>query len=44
MAEAGRAVGIPVLDHVVIGSGSYSSLGDEIGRIGALHTRNSAPH
>ena len=44
MAEAGQAVGIPVLDHVVIGSGSYASLGEEIGRIGALHARNSAPH
>ena len=43
MAEAGRAVGIPVLDHVVIGAGSYASLGDEIGRAGALPTRNSAP-
>jgi DNA repair protein RadC len=44
LAEAGRAVGIPVLDHVVIGAGSYASLGEELGRIGALHPRNSAPH
>ena len=31
LAAAGRAVGIPVLDHVVIGSGAYASLGDELG-------------
>jgi len=30
LAEAGRAVGIPVLDHVVIGRGRYASLADEI--------------
>jgi DNA repair protein RadC len=36
MAEAGRAVGIPVLDHVVIGAGAYASLGDELGRTVAL--------
>jgi DNA repair protein RadC len=32
LAEAGRAVGIPVLDHVVIGRGAYASLADELGR------------
>lgn len=30
MAAAGRAVGIPVLDHVVVGRGGYSSLADEL--------------
>jgi DNA repair protein RadC len=44
MAEAGRAVGIPVLDHVVIGAGSYASLGEEIGRIPPPLARNAAPH
>jgi DNA repair protein RadC len=44
MADAGRALGIPVLDHVVIGAGSYASLGEEIGRSGPLHARNPAPH
>lgn len=34
LAEAGRAVGIPVLDHVVVGRGSYASLADEITRNG----------
>ncbi|MGD2046069.1 MAG: DNA repair protein RadC [Gemmatimonadota bacterium] len=28
LAEAGRAVGIPVLDHVVVGRGSFVSLAD----------------
>jgi len=28
MAEAGRAVGIPVLDHIVVGRGAYASLAD----------------
>lgn len=28
LAEAGRTVGIPVLDHVVVGRGSYVSLAD----------------
>ena len=32
LGEAGRAVGIPVLDHVVIGRGRYRSLADELGR------------
>jgi DNA repair protein RadC len=32
LAEAGRAVGIPVLDHVVVGRGAYTSLADELGR------------
>jgi DNA repair protein RadC len=32
LGEAGRAVGIPVLDHVVVGAGSYASLADELGR------------
>jgi DNA repair protein RadC len=31
LAEAGRAVGIPVLDHVVVGRGAYASLADELG-------------
>ncbi|MGE0160050.1 MAG: DNA repair protein RadC [Gemmatimonadales bacterium] len=44
MAEAGRAVGIPVLDHVVIGAGTYASLGEEIGRIGTHLSRGSPPH
>jgi len=30
LAEAGRAVGIPVLDHVVVGRGAYVSLADVI--------------
>ncbi len=30
LAEAGRAVGIPVLDHVVIGRGTYASLADDL--------------
>ncbi|HSG08059.1 MAG TPA: DNA repair protein RadC [Longimicrobiales bacterium] len=30
LAEAGRALGIPVLDHVVVGDGVYSSLGTEV--------------
>jgi DNA repair protein RadC len=28
LAEAGRAVGIPVLDHIVVGRGTYASLAD----------------
>jgi DNA repair protein RadC len=40
LVEAGRAVGIPILDHVVIGSSSYASLGEEIGRAGAFLGRN----
>jgi len=32
LAEAGRAVGIPVLDHVILGRGAYTSLSDELGR------------
>jgi DNA repair protein RadC len=31
LAEAGRALGIPVLDHVVVGRGSYASLAEELG-------------
>lgn len=31
LAEAGRAVGIPVLDHVVIGRGRYVSLAGDLG-------------
>ena len=31
LAEAGRAIGIPVLDHVVIGRGRYRSLATELG-------------
>ncbi|MDH3206984.1 MAG: hypothetical protein OEO79_10250, partial [Gemmatimonadota bacterium] len=30
LAEAGRALGIPVLDHVVIGRGAYVSLADHL--------------
>lgn len=32
LGEAGRALGIPVLDHVVVGGGSYASLAEELGR------------
>jgi DNA repair protein RadC len=28
LAEAGRAIGIPVLDHIVVGRGAYASLAD----------------
>ena len=31
LSEAGRALGIPVLDHVVIGRGRYVSLASELG-------------
>jgi len=31
LGEAGRAVGIPVLDHVVVGGGCYASLAEELG-------------
>jgi DNA repair protein RadC len=31
LADAGRAVGIPVLDHVIVGRGTYASLGGEPG-------------
>ena len=31
LAEAGRAVGIPVLDHVILGRGGYASLSAELG-------------
>lgn len=31
LAEAGRAVGIPVLDHVVLGRGGYTTLAAELG-------------
>jgi DNA repair protein RadC len=44
LAEAGRAVGIPILDHVVIGAASYVSLGEELGRAGTVVGRNFAPH
>lgn len=30
LGEAGRAIGIPVLDHVVVGRGRYVSLADEL--------------
>jgi len=30
LAAGGRAVGIPVLDHVVVGRGGYASLADEL--------------
>lgn len=32
LADAGRAVGIPVLDHVIVGRGRWASLADELGR------------
>jgi DNA repair protein RadC len=35
LAEAGRAVGIPVLDHVVVGRGAFVSLADAIGPHGS---------
>jgi DNA repair protein RadC len=41
LVEAGRVLGIPILDHVVIGSSSYASLGDEIGRLGPFQGRNA---
>lgn len=31
LAEAGRAVGIPVLDHVILGRGGYTTLAAELG-------------
>jgi DNA repair protein RadC len=31
IAEAGRALGIPVLDHVILGDGRYVSLAEEGG-------------
>lgn len=31
LGAAGRAIGIPVLDHVVVGRGRYVSLADELG-------------
>jgi len=34
LGEAGRAVGIPVLDHVVVGAGGYASLAEDLGRGG----------
>ena len=34
LAEAGRALGIPVLDHVVVGDGRYTALGDGTGADG----------
>lgn len=39
LAEAGRVVGIPVLDHVVIGDGRYISLAEA----GILDVRESVP-
>lgn len=36
LGEAGRALGIPVLDHVVVGAGAYASLAEELGRAGRL--------
>jgi DNA repair protein RadC len=36
LGEAGKAVGIPVLDHVVVGAGGYASLAEELGRVGRL--------
>lgn len=41
LAEAGRAVGIPVLDHVVIGRGAYTSLADVLPRGCGLRSRLS---
>jgi len=31
LAAAGKAIGIPVLDHVIIGEGRFVSLGEERG-------------
>jgi len=31
LSSAGRAIGIPVLDHVIVGEGRYVSLGEEGG-------------
>ena len=31
IAEAGRALGIPVLDHVIVGDGRFASLAEEGG-------------
>lgn len=31
LADAGRALGIPVVDHVVVGRGGYTSLATELG-------------
>jgi DNA repair protein RadC len=31
LSEAGRALGIPVLDHVIVGDGAYCSLASETG-------------
>ena len=30
LADAGKALGIPVLDHVVVGRGHYASLADHL--------------
>jgi DNA repair protein RadC len=35
LSEVGRAIGIPVLDHVIVGEGRYVSLGEEGGPEGA---------
>jgi len=32
LGAAGRAVGIPVLDHVIVGRGRYVSLADELAK------------
>jgi len=34
LAAAGRALGIPVLDHVVVGDGTYRAFSDEPGGVG----------
>lgn len=34
LAEAGKAIGIPVLDHLVIGRASYASLAEDLGPAG----------
>ena len=36
LARAGRAVGIPVLDHVVVGRGRWASLSAELGTVGNI--------
>jgi DNA repair protein RadC len=39
LAEAGRLLGIPVLDHVIIGDGRYVSFADQ-GWLNGQHNRD----
>lgn len=43
LAEAGRAVGIPVLDHVVVGRGAFASLADALGPSAPGHAADFRP-